>query len=72
MQLVLVGKKRVGIMNQKGKINNIRKDQVPIIPFPLSFELHIFVRLNEEQIIKRIEANKQKEHFKLDHFGGNA
>lgn len=49
-----------------------RIDQVPIIPFPLSFELHIFVRLNEEQIIKRIEANKQKEHFKLDHFGGNA
>lgn len=47
-QLVLAGKEGAGIMNQKGKINNIRKDQVPIIPFPLSFELHNVVRLNME------------------------
>ena len=48
MQLVLAGKEGARIMNQKGEINNIIKDQVPIIPFPLSFELHNFVRLNVE------------------------
>ena len=48
MQLILAGKEGAGITSQKGKINNIIKDQVPIIPFPSSFELHNFVRLNVE------------------------
>lgn len=39
-QLVLAGKGGAGITNQKSEINSVRKGQVPILPFPLSSELH--------------------------------